>query len=450
MKKIFSLITAVLLIFSLTACDKTKQINMPDTAETELQFVLGTPLTKEKEYTAEDGTVLMTEKYELPQLELHTADGKICNPEEASKSSDEGYRNKAKICRAFNDEMQRAAEQVEAAAQERLETARENYADLDEKQRKDWMCYAEELTIGQTYQTDGLLSILGNGYTDGGGAHPSTYTGVWNFDLAEGKFITFDSLTGDDNPLGSILYSTFTSAIFDAIEQQGLGDGYLDDYESYVSDLSANANFYFTDSGMTIVFDVYVLAPYAAGPQAFIIPYDEFYYALSEHMQSLFKLPADTVVISDYRRAREFWSWLNMSMAPVDEGASEITTKDGVSRCEVSLGNVKTMDDLKKMLSGCVSEEIAEEWLSKGNFAEVNGALYISYGERGSDISPTATEEYSVNVEGNKGELTRTVYAQAFDKKTGTYISNGKTDAYVYPFNLKNGHAVFTAFPCPY
>ncbi len=450
MKKTFSLIIAVLLTFSLTACDKTKQTKTPDTAETNLQFVLGTPLTKEKEYTAEDGTVLMTEKYELPQLELHTADGKNCNLEEALKSTDEAYRNKAEICRTFNDEMQQAAEQVEAAAQERLETARENYADLDGEYRKDWMCYAEELTIGQTYQTDGLLSILGNGYTDGGGAHPSTYTRVWNFDLTKGKFITFDSLTGEDNPLGSILYSTLTSAVFDEIEQQGLGDGYLDDYESYVSDLSANANFYFTDSGMTIVFDVYVLAPYSAGPQAFVIPYDEFYYALSEHMQSLFKLPQDTVIVSNYRTAREFWTWFNMSMAPVDEDAPEITTKDGVLRCQVSLGNVKTMADLKKMLSGYLSEDLADDWLSKGNFAEVNGALYISYGERGSDISVTGSEEYSVKLNGDKGELVRTVHRQEFDEKAGKYISNGKTDNYIYPFTVKNGHAVFTAFPCPY
>ena len=449
MKKTFSLIIAVLLIFSLTACDKTKQTNTPDTAKTELQFVLGTPLTKEKEYTAEDGTVLMAEKYELPQLELHMADGNIYNTEESLENSSEVNRNKAQICRAFNDEMKRAAEQVEAAAQERLETARENYADLDEEYRKDWMCYAEELTIGQTYQTDGLLSILGNGYTDGGGAHPSTYTKAWNFDLTEGKFITFDSLTGDDNPLGSVLYSTLTSAVFDEIEQQGLGDGYLDDYESNVSDLSANANFYFTDSGMTLVFDIYVLAPYSAGPQAFILPYDEFYYALSEHMQSLFELPADTVIVSDYRTAQIFWSWFNMSMAPIEEDIPEITTEDGVLRRKTALGKVNSLADLRELLCSRVSDKLVDEWLSDGKFAEENGALYVSYGERGSDIT-IGKADYSVKQDGDKGELIQTVHRQALDEETGKWVLTGEKDDYVYPFNLKNGHAVFTAFPCPY
>ena len=445
MKKILSLLLAFSLTLSLTACGGTKQSgntsDTPDasTADNEaLHFALGTPLTKESEYRDDDGTVLLTVKYELPQLELRTED-------DASYELDASAQ--ADICRTFNAEMQKVAEQFESSAQETLESAKEDYASLDEEFQAEWTNYAEELTIGTTYQTDGLLSVLGNGYFNGGGVHPTAYTRTWNFDLTTGEFITFDSLTGSTNPLSQTLVYALTSTIFDEIDEQGLSENYFDDYESSVNDLSTNANFYFQDSGMVIEFDVYVLAPYVCGPQAFDISYDKFYYALDEHTQSLFDLPQDTVIVSDYLTTQVLWSWFNMSMPPLASDTPEITTADGVERYRVALGNVNTLDSLRELLCRHVSEELADEWLSDGQFVEENGVLYISMGERGSDIT-IGSMEYSVELDGNSGELTQTVHRQDFDTAGKAFLT-GETDDYIYPFNLENGHAVFSSFPCP-
>ena len=446
MKKLFSLLLALSLVLSLTACGATGQTEGQADASAEedteaLEFTLGTSLTKDEESAADDGTVLMTETYDLPQLALCTADGEVVELDDSEQ---------ADICRTFNETMQAVADQMDADAQEGLESAKDSYATLSEDELPYWTNYADSLTAEFTYQTDGLLSVLCSGFTNRGGAHPQPYTCTWNYDLTTGEFITFDTLLGDENPLAESLNYAITSSINDAIDEQSLSDGYFEEYEDVVDAFTDNANFYFTESGMVLVFDVYTLAPYAAGTQTFDIPYGQFYYALSEHMQSLFgDLSQDTVIVSDYRTTQVLWSWFNMSMPPVASETPEFTTDDGVPYYRTALGNVNTMDALRALLCSHVSEELADEWLEGDHFMEKDGVLYVSMGERGSDITIASTE-YSVQLDGESGELTQTVYRQDVDTSTGTWGLTGETDEYVYPFTLVNGHAVFTDFPCPF
>ncbi len=437
MKKPFSLLLACSLLLALPACNQEKE--KETSTDTALQFQLAEPLTKETEYKADDGTVLLSEKYELPQLGL-------CDADATSVSLDSSAQ--AEICRTFNNAMQRVAEEFDASAQQALADAQEQYAATDEEFRSGWSAYAEELTIGDTYQTSGLLSVLGNGYAYSGGAHPSTYSRAWSFDLTTGEFITMDSLCGTENPLGQTLQTTLTYAIFDKIDKQGLGEEYLDGYEDYVENFPENTSFYFDEDGMTIIFDVYVLASYAQGPQMFHFDYDAFCYALSDHVQSLLDLTQEERIVADYHTAQVYWSWFHMSMPPMEENASEITMKDGITRYPVALGNIHTMVELRAMLCTRISEQLADEWLSDGQFAEENGKLYISWGERGSDITIGAMD-YAVALDGAEGTLTQTVHRQDMDEATNKWVLTGEMEDYEYPFTLVNGHAVFSAFPCP-
>ena len=304
MKRFFLLLLTCIFALSLCACSASEQMvtsaspvtEAPETeAETEesvqaaapvqLQIVLGTPLTKEVSYSTDDGTsVLMTEKYELPQLQLQSEDGTVYDLDAASGTD---YAQQAAICRVFNTEMQNVAAQVDATTEEKLEEARERYAGMTAEEIEYFGGYAEELTIGDTYMTSGVISIVGNGYAFYGGVHPSSYTKVWNYDLTRGEFITFDTLFGSENPNGDALKSALTDAIFSEIESENLSEGYFEDYADAVNDLSSNAVFYLRDYGMLINFDTYVLAPYAMGAQGFAIPYETFYSLLSEHIQSL-------------------------------------------------------------------------------------------------------------------------------------------------------------------
>ena len=450
MKKLLSTLLALSLALSLGACAVKVDPSEPDEpAKDELRIVFTEEhLTKEVEYKADDGTVLLIEKYDLPQLEVRTSANEVYTPPVSNTAVDVPQEYAAAL--AFNAEMQHAADALDASAQEAM--AREQYAGLDEEQRAYWMNYAEDLIVDDICQFSGLVSVWGGGYSNYGGAHGWESIRAWSFDLTTGEFLTLDGLDAQlsaDSALGESLTHTLAMAVLEQIDAQGLSEYYFEDYASYIFDLAANASFYFNDKGMTIVFDPAVIAPYAASAQKFEIPYSRFYNALDSHTQSLLNVPQDEIIIADYYTTKTLWSWFNMTTPPVDSGAPGITV-DGLPLARVTLGDVNTLDELRALLCEHVSAELADEWLATGRFVESDGALYAAWADRGSDIT-IDTESYLVAWNGDAGEIMQTITRREWNDETGDFVPvPGSETYYAYPFITMNRHAVFSAFPCPY
>ena len=452
MKKLLSTLLALSLALSLGACAVKVEPDKPDEpAKDKLRIVFTEEhLTKEVEYKADDGTVLLIEKYDLPQLEVRTSANKVYTPPVSNAAIDVPQEYAAAL--AFNAEMQHAADALDASAQEALAMAREHYAGLDEEQRAYWANYAEELIVDDICQFSGLVSVWGGGYSNYGGAHGWESIRAWSFDLTTGEFLTLDGLDAQpstDSALGESLTHTLAMAVLEQIDAQGLSEYYFEDYASYIFDLAANASFYFNDKGMTIVFDPAVIAPYAASAQKFEIPYSHFYNALDSHTQSLLNVPQDEIIIADYYTTKTLWSWFNMTTPPVDSGAPGITV-DGLPLARVTLRDVNTLDELRALLCEHVSAELADEWLATGRFVESDGALYAAWADRGSDIT-IDTESYLVAWYGDAGEIMQTMTRREWNDETGDFVPvPGSETYYAYPFITMNRHAVFSAFPCPY
>lgn len=452
MRKLLSTLLALSLALSLGACAVKVEPDKPDEpAKDELRVVFTEEhLTKEVEYKADDGTVLLIEKYDLPQLEVRTSADEVYTPPVSNAAVDVPQEYAAAL--AFNAEMQRAADALDASAQEALAMAREHYAGLDEEQRAYWANYAEELIVDDICQFSGLVSVWGGGYSNYGGAHGWESIRAWSFDLTTGEFLTLDGLDAQpstDSALGESLTHTLAMAVLEQIDAQGLSEYYFEDYASYIFDLAANASFYFNDKGMTITFDPAVIAPYAASAQKFEIPYSRFYNALDSHTQSLLNVPQDEIIIADYYTTKTLWSWFNMTTPPVDSGAPGITV-DGLPLARVTLGDVNTLDELRALLCEHVSAELADEWLATGRFVESDGALYAAWADRGSDIT-IDTESYLVAWNGDAGEIMQTITRREWNDETGDFVPvPGSETYYGYPFTTMNRHAVFSAFPCPY
>ena len=450
MKKLFASLLTLSLLLSLTACGGNGDPTGPDAPKPsqpetpELTFAVGTPLTHESTYTADDGTLLLHTNYELPQLELRTADGALYEPGAAATQS-----AAVAVRDAFNTEMERCYAAVLSNESELAQEARDHYG--SDSMSFEYIYYEDELLGEVVYQTDGLISVLANAYAFYGGAHPNTSTLTWSFDLTTGEFLTLDGLDAQpstDSALGESLTHTLAMAVLEQIDAQGLSEYYFEDYASYIFDLAANASFYFNDKGMTIVFDPAVIAPYAASAQKFEIPYSHFYNALDSHTQSLLNVPQDEIIIADYYTTKTLWSWFNMTTPPVDSGAPGITV-DGLPLARVTLGDVNTLDELRALLCEHVSAELADEWLATGRFVESDGALYAAWADRGSDIT-IDTESYLVAWNGDSGELIQTITRRAWNDAAGNFVPVPGTETYSYPFTTVNGHAVFSAFPCPY
>lgn len=451
MKKLFASLLALSLALSLGACAVKVDPTGPDAPKPsqpetpELTFAVGTPLTHESTYTADDGTLLLHTNYELPQLELRTADGALYEPGAAATQS-----TAVAVRDAFNAEMERCYAAVLSNESELAQEARDHYG--SDSMSFEYSYYEDELLGEVVYQTDGLISVLANAYAFYGGAHPNTSTLAWSFDLTTGEFLTLDGLDAQpstDSALGESLTHTLAMAVLEQIDAQGLSEYYFEDYASYIFDLAANASFYFNDKGMTIVFDPAVIAPYAASAQKFEIPYSHFYNALDSHTQSLLNVPQDEIIIADYYTTKTLWSWFNMTTPPVDSGAPGITV-DGLPLARVTLGDVNTLDELRALLCEHVSAELADEWLATGRFVESDGALYAACADRGSDIT-IDTESYLVAWNGDAGEIMQTITRREWNDETGDFVSvPGSETYYGYPFTTMNRHAVFSAFPCPY
>ena len=454
MKKLLSTLLALSLALSLGACAVKVDPSEPDRPQPsepetpELTFAIGTPLRHEMTYKADDGTILLSTSYELPQLELRTDGGALYEP--PANSTALTQPKELAVRDAFNAEMERCYAAVLSNESELAQEARDHYSSVPEA--FEYIYYADELLGEVVYRTDGLISVLANTYTFLGGAHPNTTARTWSFDLTTGELLTLDALDAQpstDSALGESLTHTLAMAVLEQIDAQGLSEYYFEDYASYIFDLAANASFYFNDKGMTIVFDPAVIAPYAASAQKFEIPYSRFYNALDAHTQSLLDVPQDEIIIADYYTTKTLWSWFNMTTPPVDSGAPGITV-DGLPLARVTLGDVNTLDELRALLCEHVSAELADEWLATGRFVESDGALYAAWADRGSDIT-IDTESYLVAWNGDAGEIMQTITRREWNDETGDFVPvPGSETYYGYPFTTMNRHAVFSAFPCPY
>ena len=394
MKKWMTLLLCCVLALNLTACGAGAPGGPEDNAPPQasaLHFEVATQVY-ENEYKADDGTVLLAERYELPVLELRTEDGELYTLAE-NVTANGGTGNPAQFTaqNAFNTEMNNVLAGLESEAAQMATEAKELYAENGTSVFLNGSYWTNELSLTQTYMTEGkLLSIAAENYTYYGGVHPNSATRAWSFDLTTGEFLTLDALASEEGDLqGNSLQESIYWNIYEQIAQKGLSEGYFDDYDSYLQDFPTLATLNFTENGLTVTFDQYVIAPYAA----------------------------------------------------VDGNLYDLADIKGV----------ETLEGLRALLLRYVTPELADEWLgsTEQRYRDIDGRLYVMSAGRGGNES-LGGYTCTAALDGDSGVLTQTVTLLAWDDTAQAWADTGKTEAYEYPFTLVDGHAVFSAFPCPY
>ncbi|MGW8959453.1 PdaC/SigV domain-containing protein [Paenibacillus sp. NPDC055715] len=117
------------------------------------------------------------------------------------------------------------------------------------------------------YNKDGILSVIMQDYSYTGGAHGMTARKGYTFSLSDGKLLQLsDVLKANPN------YKQFlNNDLKKKINGSMVNEGGFGNFQG----ISANPNFYVTNSSVTIVFDLYDYGPYAYG-----IP--EFTYSFAQ------------------------------------------------------------------------------------------------------------------------------------------------------------------------
>lgn len=285
MRKLIALIL-ILLLGGCAASAADDNVNIvPEEPEQELAPEPEAVLPEEKihyvvessewtdEALAEDGTQIAVYRFDLPMLQAVKDDGTVI-----SEAQNEVEEQALSAIEAFNEKFGKwaAAEEFH----EIVTWAEEQYTFMQEEGIEWYGPYALELDC-TVYQTEHVVSVSGTYYSYTGGAHPNTWMLGWNYDLETGEF--FDpQLLGE----GTELHEVVTAEIIRQA-QIPMEDGfvpvemYWEDYEDIIANWPCYA-VTFSEVGMDVVFSAYELAPYAAGPQEFHLPYELLTPHLSE------------------------------------------------------------------------------------------------------------------------------------------------------------------------
>lgn len=149
----------------------------------------------------------------------------------------------------------------------------QNSAEEWEEIRKD----AEENNYKSDYQTDfdvkynqpPYLSILTSNYMYTGGAHGNTVVESFNYDTTEGTRIYLTDILTSEDQLKDVQNYVWEYAI----ERPEI---FYPDLKKEDVILTKDTAFYFNDTGITLVFQQYEIAPYVSGNQEIVIP-EELY-----------------------------------------------------------------------------------------------------------------------------------------------------------------------------
>lgn len=258
-------------------------VQPPPTAEGPVEYRVQTQVWQDTAST-EDGVELASYRLQLPVLSAYLSNGT-----ELLEAKTDKQEQALAAVETFNEKFEKWA-----AAEEFPIIVSNAEEDLIWRQTEGLEPFYP-YTIGldcEIYQTNAMVSVDGLYYSYSGGAHPNTYLLGWNFDLGTGAFFDPAQL-GEEGFVQTVTEELIRQARVWAAEEADmlLEDLYWEDYQATISNWSSYA-VSFDESGMTVGFSAYELAPYAAGPQIFTVSYDWLLPHLSEHGRMLLGLEA--------------------------------------------------------------------------------------------------------------------------------------------------------------
>lgn len=124
-----------------------------------------------------------------------------------------------------------------------------------------------------TYNENCTLSLYFDRYEYTGGAHGITYRTSDTWDLLKGKKLNLEEFFPDQKDFINFIQNEINRQI--ATDIKNATNMYFEDYVDLVKENFNSKNFYLTDTGVVIYYQLYEIAPYVSGIQTFTIPFSE-------------------------------------------------------------------------------------------------------------------------------------------------------------------------------
>ena len=132
--------------------------------------------------------------------------------------------------------------------------------------------------------SDNILSILIKYYKYAGGAHGYYENVAYNIDIRNGNIITIDNLFKEGSDYKNIINEEIRNQIEELIKLDEQNKGV---YE--FKSIEDKQKFYIQDDNIVVYFDLYDIAPYAAGIPEFIINVNKIDHILKPEYKEIFK-----------------------------------------------------------------------------------------------------------------------------------------------------------------
>ena len=132
--------------------------------------------------------------------------------------------------------------------------------------------------------SDNILSILIKYYKYAGGAHGYYENVAYNIDIRNGNFLTIDNLFKEGSDYKNIINEEIRRQIEELIKLDEQNKGV---YE--FKSIEDKQKFYIQDDNIVVYFDLYDIAPYAAGIPEFIINVNKIDHILKPEYKEIFK-----------------------------------------------------------------------------------------------------------------------------------------------------------------
>ena len=163
---------------------------------------------------------------------------------------------------------------------ESQQQAKDYYENIEEVENK----FVANVDYDIKKNSDDILSIMIIYYKFAGGAHGDYEHVLYNIDMKNGKFISLSDLFKKNIDYKTVINEEIRKQIEELIKIDKQNKGV---YE--LEGISDKQKFYIQDDNLVIYFDLYEIAPYAAGMPEFIINVNKIDHILKTEYKNIFK-----------------------------------------------------------------------------------------------------------------------------------------------------------------
>ncbi len=173
---------------------------------------------------------------------------------------------------AIAKDQQQRRERFMEGSKENQQTAEEGYNNIEVEEDQDYFeGYREDISYQGERKDDKVISFVSSYYAYLGGAHGSSYMEGVNYDVKTGKVLTLEDIFTDPEAT----MEEIKAFMLEQCESPTFKPRLFPDYEDYLDDVLTDEYWYFSEEGMHVISNEYMLGTYAAGSFEFIIPYEE-------------------------------------------------------------------------------------------------------------------------------------------------------------------------------